>query len=381
MPSLPPQSELIRTTVLKESPTIQLSLDSKPIPAPRATQVVVQVRAVPINPSDLALLLAGSDTSKGANSTDAKGNPVFSSPIAPGWYRGLDSRKGKPLPAGNEGCGIVVAAGSDPKAQALVGVPVYVMGGKMLGQYVTLDASVCVPVGRPSDASASSEDDYFIDRCSLGNPLTILGFLYTMKKDGHKALVHTAAASQLGRMLIRLCRKLNIPLVNVVRRDEQVKLLKEVEGAEHVLNSTSPTFKKDLVAACVATGATCCFDATGGGKLGGYALAAMEQGVVIRDKPVYSRYGTETLKSLYVYGGLDQSPTTYARTFGFAYKIEGWLIIKVRCCCLNDGCFVLVLAAVAWLLLLLVLGCSGRWLCKRCAGLTTLSSSSTERGG
>lgn len=221
----------------------------------------------------------------------------------------------------------MVAAGAD--AQALIGVPVYVMGGKMLGQYVTLDASLCVPIGTPSDASASSADDYYIDRCSLGNPLTILGFLYTMKQDGHKAIVHTAAASNLGRMLVRLCRKLNIPLVNVVRRDEQVKLLKEVEGAEHVLNSTSPTFRKELVAACVATGATCCFDATGGGKLGGYALTAMEQAVVIREKPVYSRYGTETLKSLYIYGGLDQSPTTYARTFGFAYKIEGWLIIKV----------------------------------------------------
>lgn len=170
----------------------------------------------------------------------------------------------------------------------------------------------------PDGVTAAQGASWFV------NPMTALGMVETMRLEGHTALVHTAAASNLGQMLNRICIDEGVSLVNVVRRPEQVELLRS-QGAEYVVDSSAPTFNDDLVSALMATGATIAFDATGGGKLAGTLLAAMEAAASATSTE-YSRYGSSTFKQVYIYGGLDRSPTELVRNFGFSWSLGGWLL-------------------------------------------------------
>jgi NADPH:quinone reductase len=186
----------------------------------------------------------------------------------------------------------------------------------MYAQYRAVDAGACLVL--PDDATARDGASSFV------NPLTALGMLETMRREGHSALVHTAAASNLGQMLVKLCQADGVPLVNVVRKPEQEAILRAL-GAEHVLNSESPSFTGDLVEALEATSATLAFDATGGGTLADRLLSGMEA-AANATAGAYSRYGSTVHKQVYVYGGLDTSPTTLTRTYGMAWGIGGWLL-------------------------------------------------------
>jgi NADPH:quinone reductase-like Zn-dependent oxidoreductase len=232
-----------------------------------------------------------------------------------GGQRAWASRLGQAMIVGNEGAGTVIAAGDAPEAQALLGKRIACVAGGMYATHRLVDARACLTL--PDHVTAEQGAAAFV------NPLTALGFVETMRKDGHKALVHTAAASNLGQMLVRICREDGIPLVNVVRSPAQVALLEGL-GAEHVVDTSAGTFKDDLVAALEATGATVAFDAIGGGKLAGQILAAMEQ--VASREASFSRYGSNTWKQVYSYGMLDTGPTIINRTFGFAWGISGWLL-------------------------------------------------------
>jgi NADPH2:quinone reductase len=243
-------------------------------------------------------------------------SPVVTAPIGPEMMRAMAGRVGESMPVGNEGGGVVIAAGDSPEAQALVGKTVGVLGGAMYSQYRVLKVAQCLvlPEGTTPEQGAS---------CFV-NPLTAIGMVETMKLEGHKALVHTAAASNLGQMLVKLCIKDGVELVNIVRKQEQVDLLKSI-GAKHVCNMSAPTFMNDLIEALVATGATVAFDAIGGGKQAGQILTAMEV-AANRTAKEYSRYGSTVHKQVYVYGGLDRGPTEFNRAFGMMWGIGGWLL-------------------------------------------------------
>jgi NADPH2:quinone reductase len=156
------------------------------------------------------------------------------------------------------------------------------------------------------------------------NPLTSLGMTETMRREGHTALVHTAAASNLGQMLNKICIKDGIGLVNIVRKAEQEELLRKL-GAKYVCNSSSSSFMQDLTKALTETGATIAFDAIGGGKLASQILSCMEAAAVSK-MTEYSRYGSTTFKQVYIYGGLDRGPTELTRNFGFSWSLSGWLL-------------------------------------------------------
>ncbi|AKK28518.1 zinc-binding dehydrogenase [Mycobacterium sp. EPa45] len=292
---------------------LKLSLHEVDVPTPRDNEVLVRIEASPINPSDLGLLVAGADMAK-ATVSGTPDRPVVTAPIET--PRAFAARLDQSLPVGNEGAGTVVAAGSSDAAQHLLGKTVGIAGGAMYSQYRAVDARACLVL--PDGATARDGASSFV------NPLTALGMTETMRREGHSALVHTAAASNLGQMLVKLCQKDGIPLVNIVRKPEQEELLKSL-GAEHVLNSTSPSFETDLVKALTATKATLAFDAIGGGTLAGQILNAMEE-AVSATAAEYSRYGSGVHKQVYVYGALDTSPTVLTRNFGMAWGIGGWLL-------------------------------------------------------
>jgi NADPH:quinone reductase-like Zn-dependent oxidoreductase len=275
----------------------------------------VRIEAAPINPSDLGLLLAGADLAA-AVVADTAERPVVTAPLADGALRVLTGRVGKSLAVGNEGAGTVVAAGSSPEAQSLLGRTVAVAGGSMYSQYRVVHSSLCLPL--PADASAIDGASSFV------NPLTALGMIETMRREGHRGLVHTAAASNLGQMLVKICLEEEVPLVAIVRKPEQAELLRSI-GAVHVCDSSVPTFMTDLIDALKVTSATLAFDATGGGKLVSQILAAMEA-AANASASEYSRYGSTVHKQVYIYGGLDPSPTMLTRNFGFAWGIGGWLL-------------------------------------------------------
>ena len=311
---LPDRALELRSLVTSHG-TLELSLHDVPVPSPAGNEVLVRVEASPINPSDLGVLIAGADMS-GATVAGTPERPVVTATLSAAALEGLSARVDKPLPVGNEGAGTVVAAGPSSAAQALVGKSVGIAGGGMYAQYRAVDASACLvlPEGTTPKDGASS----FV------NPLTALGMLETMRREGHSALVHTAAASNLGQMLVKLCTKDEVPLVNIVRKPDQEDLLRSL-GAVHVCNSASPTFSSDLVESLKATSATIAFDATGGGTLASQILSGMEQ-AANATATEYSRYGSSVHKQVYIYGGLDTGPTTLTRDFGMAWGVGGWLL-------------------------------------------------------
>jgi NADPH2:quinone reductase len=311
----PASTALQLRSLLKKSGELELSLASVPVPAPAANEVLVRIEAAPLNPSDLGLLFATADMSK-AKASGTRDRPVVTAPIPQAAMIGLTPRLEVSMPVGNEGAGVVVAAGSSAAAQALLGKTVAVLGGAMYSQYRAIAAEQCLllPAGAmPADGASS-----FV------NPLTALGMVETMRREGHKALVHTAAASNLRQMLNRICIADGVALVNIVRKPEQEALLRSI-GATYVCDASAPGFMHDLTEALVATGATIAFDAIGGGKLAGQILTCMEA-ALNRTAKEYSRYGSTTLKQVYLYGGLDTSPTEFVRNFGMAWSMGGWLL-------------------------------------------------------
>jgi NADPH:quinone reductase len=315
MSDIPATTRKLRSLVTEEG-QVRVSVDTVDTPQPQPHQVLVRVEAAPLNPSDLALLLALADPDS-ATAEDTPDGLVVSAPIPDAVMPSLRARLGRSMPVGNEGAGVVVAAGDADEAQAMLGRRVGFAGEGTYGEYVLAAAQGCLPL--PEGASAADGAASFV------NPFTALGMVETMRREGHTALVHTAAASNLGQMLNRVCLADGIELVNVVRRPEQVDQLRDL-GARHVVDSSAESFMADLVGAIRATGATLAFDAIGGGRLASDILNAME-GAVTDPAAPYSRYGTDVRKQLYIYGGLDRRPTELRRGFGFAWGIGGWLLM------------------------------------------------------
>ena len=304
-------------SLIKNSGELEISLLEVPTPEPAADEVVVRVEATPINPSDLGLLVGAADmsTAKAAGTRDA---PVITARVPERAMRAMAGRLDQSMPVGNEGAGVVIKTGSSEAAKALMGKTVAMIGGGMYTQYRTLKASECLLL--PEDATPADGASCFV------NPLTSLGMVETMQREGHKALVHTAAASNLGQMLNKICLKDGIALVNIVRNAEQAEILRKI-GAKHVVDSTSPGFMEDLSAALIETGATLAFDAIGGGKLAGQILTCMEI-AANRNAKAYSRYGSNVHKQVYIYGMLDPSPTELNRAFGMTWGVGGWLLFQ-----------------------------------------------------
>jgi NADPH2:quinone reductase len=314
MPDVPTTMRQLRSLVTPER-ELRLSVATVDVPLPGEREVLVRVEAAPVNPSDLGLLLAMADVSQAVAGGSAD-EPTVTAPIPEPVMSALAARIGKAMTVGNEGAGVVVAAGESPEAQALLGRTVGFIGGATYGEYCLASPRMCLPL--PEGASAVDGASSFV------NPLTALGMVETMRNEGHTGLVHTAAASNLGQMLNRICLADGVPLVNIVRRPEQAQLLRE-QGAVHVCDSSEPTFAADLVAALKETKATLAFDAVGGGPLAGQILNAMEAAIVEPDAP-YSRYGSDVHKQVYVYGALDPRPIELRRRFGFAWGVGGWLL-------------------------------------------------------
>jgi NADPH:quinone reductase-like Zn-dependent oxidoreductase len=300
-------------SLVKESGDLELSLQLVDVPEPKDDEVTLRVEGAPINPSDIGLLTGPADM-RAATASGPKDRPVVTAPIPQNMMRALAARVGQPLAVGNEGAGTVIKAGKN--AQDLVGKKVAAIGGAMYSQYRTVRVAECLQL--PDGASAADGASCFV------NPLTSLAMVETMRSEGHKAIVHTAAASNLGQMLVKICLSDDVPLVNVVRSPDQVALLKNV-GAKYVVDTSAPQFFKELTDAIIATKATIAFDAIGGGKLGSQILTAMEI-AASKNATSYSRYGSSTFKQLYIYGALDSAPTELARSFGFSWSVGGFLV-------------------------------------------------------
>ena len=309
-------SKQIRSIVKSEG-NIEISIVKVDKPIPADDEVLIEVHAAPINPSDIGLLLTFAGDLSNIDISESGDGLVASIKIHPGLMATMKPRLDKSLAVGNEGAGIVVDAGKNVKE--LIGKTVGLAGGSMYSQYICVPAINCLVMEEgttPKEAASS-----FV------NPLTALSFIETMKMENHSAIVHTAAASNLGQMLVKICKDDGIPLVNIVRKQEQVDILKNI-GAEYVCNTSDPDFMKTLVKAVVETGATLGFDATGGGNNGelpGQILSAMEIAANKNSKE-YSRYGSETYKQVYIYGGLDQSPSILKRSYGMSWGLGGWLL-------------------------------------------------------
>jgi NADPH2:quinone reductase len=309
-----PEQALQMRSLVTEARTVEVSLADTGVPAPEPHEVLVRVEAAPINPSDLGMMFAGADLAR-ATASGTPERPVVTAPLPAGAAAAAAARAGQSLPVGNEGAGTVVAAGASDAARALLGKTVALVAGAMYAQYRCVAAAACLvlPDGTPAADGASS----------YVNPMTVLGMIETMRMEGHTALAHTAAASNVGQMLNRLCIADQIPLVNIVRSGEQAEVLRAA-GAQWVCDSTADTFATDLTQALAATGATIAFDAVGGGRLAGQLLHAME--TAISTGAAFNRYGSAVHKQVYIYGGLDRGPTELARDFGAAWGVGGWLV-------------------------------------------------------
>ena len=309
-------SKQIRSIVTSEG-NVEISIVRVDKPIPADDEVLIEVHAAPINPSDIGLLLTFAGDLSNINISESGDDLVASIKIHPGLMASMKPRLDKSLAVGNEGAGIVVDAGKNVKE--LIGKTVGLAGGSMYSQYICVPAINCLVMEEgttPKEAASS-----FV------NPLTALSFIETMKMENHSAIVHTAAASNLGQMLVKICKDDGIPLVNIVRKQEQVDILKNI-GAEYVCNTSDPDFMKTLIKAVLETGATLGFDATGGGNNGelpGQILSAMEVAANKNSKE-YSRYGSETYKQVYIYGGLDQTPSILKRSYGMSWGLGGWLL-------------------------------------------------------
>lgn len=312
--AMPATMRQLRSLVTADG-ELQLSIAEVAMPTLRDHEVLIRIQAAPINPSDLGLLLAAADLSA-AVSGGTPGQPVVTAPIPPQVLATMTARISESMPVGNEGAGVVVGAGASPDALALLGRTVAIIGGATYAEYRAVPAMGCLVLPDGTDPADGAS-------CFV-NPLTALGMVETMRMEGHTGLVHTAAASNLGQMLNRICVADGVPLVNVVRRPEQAEILRS-QGAVHVCDSSSPSFTDDLTIALIATGATLAFDAIGGGRLAGQILAGMESAANATAKE-YSRYGSTTHKQVYIYGGLDRSRTELTRSFGMAWGLGGWLL-------------------------------------------------------
>jgi NADPH:quinone reductase-like Zn-dependent oxidoreductase len=302
-------------SLIRKSGELEISLASVAIPELAEHEVLVRVEATPINPSDLGLLVGAADltTAKASGTQDM---PVVTAKVPEASMKAMAGRLDESMPVGNEGAGVVIKTGASDAAKALMGKTVAMIGGAMYAQYRTMRAKDCLVL--PAGTTPAEGASCFI------NPLTALGMTETMRREGHKALVHTAAASNLGQMLNKICLKDDIGLVNIVRSREQADILRKI-GARHVVDSTSPGFMDELTNALVETGATLAFDAIGGGKLAGQILTCMEISANKTAK-VYSRYGSTVHKQVYIYGSLDPGPVELNRAFGMAWGVGGWLL-------------------------------------------------------
>ena len=294
---------------------LNIKLADVPMPEPKDNEVVVRIEATPINPSDLGLLFGMADMTT-AKVTGTADRPVVTANIPQGLMKSMSNRLDQNLPVGNEGAGVVVAAGQSDEAQALAGKTVAIIGGAMYGQFRAVRTNQCLQY--PGDVTPAEGASWFV------NPMTAQGMIETMRMEEHKALVHTAAASNLGQMLNKICLTDGVGLVNIVRRNEQKSLLREL-GAKHVVNSTSADFMSELTDALAETGATIAFDAVGGGHLAGQILTCMEA-AANQNSTEYSRYGSSIYKQVYIYGGLNRGPSEINRSFGMMWGVGGWLL-------------------------------------------------------
>ena len=302
-------------SLIKRSGELELSLAEVTTQPPGPDEVVIRVEGSPINPSDLGLLLGPADMST-ARLSGAPDRPVLTAAVPERFMPAMAARADESMPVGNEGAGVVIAAGASPEAQTLVGQVVAVLGGAMYAQHRVARAADCLVL--PEGTTPAEAASCFV------NPLTALGMVETMRMEGHTALVHTAAASNLGQMLQKICLADGVSLVNIVRSGEQAEILRGI-GATHVIDSTGASFTEDLTAALAETGATLAFDAIGGGRLAGQILTTMEAAINHRGGS-YSRYGSSVHKQVYIYGGLDVRPTEFSRGFGMAWGMGGWLL-------------------------------------------------------
>lgn len=310
-----PSTYLQMLSTVSEDGILTMEMKSQPMPVPKPDQIIVRIEAAPINPSDHGVMFGWADISQ-ASSAGQGSDCVLTAPIIPQGMARMKARFGQALPIGNEGAGTVVAAGDDAYAQSLIGKVVAVMGGGMYAQYRCVPAKMAMPLLEGHNAKDGAS--------SFVNPLTSLSMLETMRMEGHTALVHTAAASNLGQMLNRICQADGVKLVNIVRREAQAKLLRDM-GAKYVCNSSDEDFMAKLTDAIHETGATLAFDATGGGALASQILSAMEAAAA-RTPGAYSIYGSVAHKQVYLYGSLDMSATTLNRAYGMAWGVGGWLL-------------------------------------------------------
>ncbi len=317
MTSTIPRTQLQLRSLVRSSGDLELSLIEVPVVRPGPSEVLVRIEAAPLNPSDHGLLFGAADMGA-AVASGTQDHPIITAPIPPNGLKAMDARLDQSLPVGLEGAGLVIETDDSDAARALQGRKVAMFGGAMYSQFRTIAADDCLPL--PDEVTFAEGASAFV------NPMTALGMVETMRSEGHSAVVHTAAASNLGQMLHRLCSRENVALVNVVRRNEQETLLRGM-GATYVCNTQSSHFLKELTDAIAATGATIAFDAVGGGPLAGQILRAME---VAASKTIktYSRYGSTVHKQVYLYGGLDPRPTELLRDYGMAWGIGGWLVMN-----------------------------------------------------
>jgi NADPH2:quinone reductase len=311
------RNQLQLRSLIRRTGELELSLAEVAIPPLESGEVLVRIEAAPLNPSDHGILFGAADMSA-AVASGTRDRPIITAPVPSGAMKGMGARLDKSLPVGNEGAGIVVETGASEAARALMGKKVAMLGGAMYSQFRSIGADQCLLL--PDDLDIALGASAFV------NPMTALGMIDTMRREGHSAIVHTAAASNLGQMLHRLCASENINLVNIVRTEEQVALLRDM-GAAYVCNTQSPDFSEALTEAVAATGATIAFDAIAGGTLAGQILKSME---VAASKSVktYSRYGSTVHKQVYLYGSLDSRPTDLSREYGMAWGIGGWLVMN-----------------------------------------------------